>query len=150
MRRAMFALALLGFSACGGKVVFVEGDDDNDGAGGSSSSIPSQGGSSSSTSPPPMTTGPEPSGGASVAVVSCETFDCAVGQTFCSCIGECSVCFGDTCSGGEAEQVCNVDAQGMACQCFLGGDLVGECSQVSADCGLETGCCLAMFQGALQ
>ena len=150
MVRAAVAL-VIGLSACGGKVVFVEedGGDGGNGNGGSSSSVPNQGGSTVTTTPiPTSATGTSSSGGA--GAISCETFDCAVGQTFCSCLGECSVCQGNTCAGGTAEQVCNVDAQGMACQCFLGGELVAECSQVSPDCGLETGCCLATFQDALQ
>jgi hypothetical protein len=65
-------------------------------------------------------------------------------------MGECSVCFGDTCSGGTAEQACSVDGQGMVCECILAGTLVAECSQAEFECGLETGCCLAIFQDALQ
>jgi hypothetical protein len=146
------AMALvLGLSACGGKVVFVEedGNSGGNGFGGSSSSVPSQGGSTVTTTPIPTTATSTSSSGGSTTI-SCETFDCSIGQTFCSCLGECSVCQGDFCTGGTAEQVCSTSPQGMACQCIFGGELIGECSQVNGDCALESGCCLAMFQSALQ
>lgn len=148
MVRAAMAL-LVGLSACGGKVVFVEEDGGGNGEGGSSSSSPSQGGSSSTTPPTtPATSTGVSTGGATT--ISCTSLDCAVGQTFCSCLGECSICQSDFCSGGTAEQVCNVDGQGLACRCFFAGALVGECAQAEVDCGLETGCCLGLFQSALQ
>ncbi len=149
MQRSVVAL-VLALTACGGKVVFVDEDGaGGDGAGGSSSSlIPGQGGSSSSTPPPPITGGSGPSGGAGPTVM-CKTGACSVGQTSCSCLGDCSVCEGGLCSGALAEQTCSFTPEGLLCQCVLGGSLVGECSQIGSDCGLENGCCLAFYQGAL-
>lgn len=151
MKRVAMALVLV-LSACGGKVVFVEEDGSGDGGNGagSSSGVLSNGGSTVTTTPIPTTsTGTSPSGGAGPGI-SCEDFDCSVGQTFCSCMGECGVCFGDTCSGADVEQSCTVSGNGMACQCFLGGELVGTCAQQSADCGLQTGCCLDTFLAFLR
>jgi hypothetical protein len=147
MRRAAMVL-VLGLTACGGKVVFV-GDDD--GNGGSSSSTPAQGGSSSST---PTTSGPGTSGGADPTggagpVISCQSFECAIGQVGCSCDGECSICQGDACSGGSAFVQCSFDAMGGLCQCFFADQFLGECFEENPDCALESGCCIQLVQDAL-
>ena len=151
MRRAVLAFVIM-TAACGGKVVFVE---DDDGAqGGSSVSGPSTGGSSASsqggTSVVTATSSTGTSMGGASPSVSCNTFECSIGQTACSCAGDCSICEDNFCSGGPVEQTCFFDAQGGQCQCFFAGELLGECFEENPDCSFDAGCCLELVKAALE
>jgi len=155
MQRAFTALMLASVIGCGGQVVFVEGDD-GAGGGGGTFSIPTTSGFGAS-GPGPVgpgpgvggsAQGPGPGSGGSSSV-ACDTFECSNDGATCDCFGECSICQGNGCSGGEAEMFCQTDEDVAACDCFFGGGFVGSCEQIGLNCTLDQGCCFNLLLDGL-
>jgi hypothetical protein len=52
-----------------------------------------------------------------------------------------------TCFGSPISAVCKPSPNGIICQCFMSGSLIGQCSSNALNCDLQSGCCAAFFGG---
>ncbi len=144
----------LGAFGCGGNVVFVSDGDGEGGAGTtgfSATASVGQGGASTT----------QTNASSSVAVTStstgsgafCQNDVCNIGQTVCSCDGQCSVCNDVECFLLFTRTECHWVEDGAECDCILpdggAGTIVGSCFQGDLDCDTTTGCCAPLFQEAI-
>jgi hypothetical protein len=147
----------VGASACGGNVVFVGDGEGGDGSGAGSTGFSAtaavgQGGASTSQtngSAVTVSVGSTSTGSGTF----CQNDVCEIGQTVCSCDGQCSVCNDIECFLISTRTECHWVEDGAQCDCLLTdgttGTILGTCFQGNLDCDTTTGCCAPLFQEAI-
>lgn len=71
------------------------------------------------------------------APTGCSDFECEADGDYCDCYGQCF--------GTNLEQYCFVTPTLTQCNCYGDFGLIGNCSQPTLSCSLDTGCCKQFF-----
>lgn len=148
----LLSVLVLSAAACGAQVVFGDNETEggsNTGAGGNGGTGNSGAGNAgagvldTTTQGGGTTDSMDASGGASSQ--SCESLECEVGQTLCSCRGECSFCNEFECFIFSTATECRWALDSAVCDCLSDGELIGQCEQTDLDCDIQTSCCGSLF-----